>query len=179
MTAYSVDHQLLCLPFIPVFRNQDGLFTRMCRCCCPEVLFGHATTVVKHDNATKGDRARPFTTVAAIRVVDLIEAFIPGAPNPELGPLQPVSLVTLGGYLRSVSRMPDHDLQDYLAYQARLKLSSIYQLWHQLLTSGTEFTTVKDDLASGLKVLQAAMVSPNCWIPIDRPSWVTDRKSVV
>lgn len=178
MTAYSIDHGLVCLPFMPAFRNQDGLFARMVRCCFPEILFAHATTVVKHDNSTEKKFMRPFEGVCRIRMADLMDAFVPPTSNPEFGPLRPISLATIGGNLVSASQMRDEDLQDYLAHRIRFKLSSTYHLWQEALVQSNEFPAVRRDLESGLRALQAVMTSPNCWMPIDRPTWVTEAECI-
>lgn len=174
-TAYSIDHRLLRVPFMPMFRNQDGLFGDTCRLCFPEMLFSHTTSVVNHENPVAVHTVGASLGAASVRMADLIKMCMPAQKT--VNPLFPStsSLETVGNQLTSMGALANCELQDYLLSQTRLRLANIYESWErQLALSAGYFPYFERHLSDGLKELESAILQSNSWVPTDLPHSMVD-----
>lgn len=177
-TAYAIDHRIVALPFLPAFRNQDGLFGAMCRYCFPRVLFGHARSVVRHTNPDSPRRPSLFVAGTRIRIADLLQYFVPLRQDGTTGLLSDHSPASLGAYWRDISRLCDSDLRDHLLAAARSLLSNRFHRWHELLAESTHHRTLHNDVSEALRKLQIAIAEPTCWIPMDMPIFVSNNDGI-
>jgi hypothetical protein len=176
-TAYSINQSIVSAPFLPVFRNQDGLFGRICRYCFPNALFAHTKSLVRHQRVGKFERPALIVGISAIRMVDLIASCLPAerssvwAESVEHGRVS-----MLGGHLRTLARLKDPDLIDYFVQKARMILYERYNRWLELSTDKYQY--LSDDVSSALRELVSAMASPECWIPRDLPGHIRKEECI-
>lgn len=123
-TAVAFDNRKLLPPFMPVQRNQDGVFGLTLRRCFEQNLFGHVPWVLLHDppevRAYPNDyfwkRTRTSDCIAAcIMSLNFLPGFQGGATR----------LQALGQHLMEIGSLPLRDFEEFLRIQL-WKLHSAY-----------------------------------------------------
>ncbi len=123
-TALAYDNRKLLPPFMPVQRNQDGVFGLTLRRCFEENLFGHVPWVLLHDppevraypNDNFWKRTRTSDCIAAcILSLNFLPGLYEGATR----------LQAVGQHLVEIGSLPLRDFEEFLRIQL-WKLHSAY-----------------------------------------------------
>ena len=108
----GLDNRESLPPFVPTFRNSDGLFARTLRGIDGRALIGHLPWAVLHDAAPR----EPFSIESIVKVEDSIRAWIGVLAAMILSGLGSseddveTRLASLGSGLRRLSSLPTHEL---------------------------------------------------------------------
>jgi hypothetical protein len=110
---YALDDRTLPPPFMPRYRNGDGVFGNLYKASRPGALFGHLPWGVYHNPPMKRANTEESFLSWSPRVSDaiilLVQSFDPG---PYRSPAD--RLTALGTYLRTTAHMPADDFFEYL-----------------------------------------------------------------
>lgn len=110
-TFLGYDNRILLPPFLPVYRNEDGLFGAMVEACVPGGFCGYLPFVLAHaPGATRSySRLRWLT----IRVADIFLALIGHCVSNTFGTTE-ARLRCLGQFLLSISSTPDREFMAFI-----------------------------------------------------------------
>lgn len=118
-TALGLDNRSLLPPFMPVYRNQDGLFGLTLRACFDDVYFGHLPSTILHAPM----EARSYSTdevlksATRFRFCDLAAACIRSADF-RLGMSdERERLLALGKHLMELGKLALSDFEELLRFQ--------------------------------------------------------------
>lgn len=105
--AVALDNAYPMPPFMPHYRNEDGIFACLVAACCPDSNFGHIPVGVLHD----AERPRRYSDGTVLRISDFVIQAI-SEISPLLGSNTTSNYALVGQYLRNVSAC---DLKSFVA----------------------------------------------------------------
>jgi hypothetical protein len=80
----GLDNRELLPPFLPVMRNQDGVFAALVRACVPGALFGLLPRALRHDSPGRGLSPEELRQSARVRSGQVVQ-LLAGAAAPPPG----------------------------------------------------------------------------------------------
>ncbi|MGD0724596.1 MAG: hypothetical protein ABSB63_03450 [Spirochaetia bacterium] len=80
----GIDNRSLLPPFLPVGRNEDGIFAMTLRICAEDALIGHVPFAVLHSPQEARFYAQSAASIAAPRLAEIVQTII-NAFNPSPG----------------------------------------------------------------------------------------------
>jgi len=109
-TAVGIDHRVLLPPFLPVCRNQDGLFIASVKRIHPHAYFAHLPFALTHKPGVirKNDPAWTSST----RIADQIMEYIAAWPEPPRQQAADTRCSSLGEFLIGISCMSRPDFEE-------------------------------------------------------------------
>lgn len=165
----GLDGRRLLPPFLPVQRNQDGVFAALVRCCFGGGLFGYLPRAVVHrPPAPRGTAGDPWADAGRVGTGQLFQVLIGAlAPLPDGGEPQR-NLAVLGRALADLAAstpasfeevVPLHLWQAIGGWAARLEA--------RLRAYGGQPAYWADDVRRVLANLGAALTDPEVAVPWD------------
>jgi hypothetical protein len=120
----GLDNRLMLPPFLPVQRNQDGVFAALLRGCRTEGFCGFLPWAVCHDPPARrtASEADPWESAAGLRTGQIVQALIQSVPALPAGTEAATCLRALGSTLEEWGSLSPADFEELL----RLRL------WGQL-----------------------------------------------
>lgn len=176
-TAYSVNHRAALPPFLPAFRNQDGLFGTMCRYCFSDTWFGHVPSVVMHRPPGNAKPRHFLVGATSFRFTDLLLSCIPRAHLMRGSSCEYGGLISLGKHYQKLSQWPDGELRAHLINCARALFSDELQIWSESLAAyrGLPRFWARDVFAI-LAALERKRAQVDCWVP-EELAWYAYREA--
>jgi hypothetical protein len=113
-TALGLDNRYLLPPFMPVFRNQDGLFGLVLRKCFPDSSFAHIPWAVRHEHTHRNNAAPEWKRATRIRFCDIARAGIESYPNTPECPSNESPLAGLGRHLIALGSLNPARFRDFV-----------------------------------------------------------------
>jgi len=169
-TTLGLDNRSLLPPFMPVYRNQDGLFERTIRTCFDSVYSGYLPVTILHAPAEdrQFDADAVWRDASGCRFCDVVTACIrsfnakPGVMGGEEG------LRALGRYLSALGGLALPDLEDLVRVQMwRIKSDIIAKLEDHLETYEEKPDYWAKDVRKYLTILRESLLNDDCFVPRD------------
>lgn len=103
-------------PFMPVGRNEDGVFGAMLTMCQPDTLFGYSACGVRHDSerCSRYDNG-VIRSAAETRLSDVVIGLTQGLGAPQLSGVPLRRLQALGNAFEDIGHLPLEAIADSLA----------------------------------------------------------------
>jgi hypothetical protein len=113
----GLDNTSLLPPFLPVERNQDGVFGELLKFCFPDAYCGFLPVAIAHrpDPPRRGRRSDLWKMAGLLREADIIELLISTAPLSATHAPGAMRLVAVGRHLREAGAMPTGDFREMIA----------------------------------------------------------------
>jgi hypothetical protein len=130
----GLDNRRLLPPFLPVQRNQDGVFAALLRLGFPEGYFGFLPWLLRHEppgprSAARGDLVRRAGEMPSGQIVQaLLRACAPNPPHADGGP----NLRAIGRTLSAWGSAPAGEFSEFVRVQ----------LWSQMARMASHLTTL-------------------------------------
>lgn len=101
--ALALDNRSSLLPFVPMWRNMDGVFSHCLLTCCDDAYAAFLPVVVQHlpPSRRSTGRAPPPDHAAVVRATDILTHLIYNAPGAGSPGSMPAKLQRLGKHLRA------------------------------------------------------------------------------
>ena len=109
-TAVGLDHRVLLPPFLPICRNQDGLFVAVLRRIQPQGYFAHLPFALMHKPS--GMRKNDPTWTSSTRIADQIIEYVAAWPEPVVQLGAEERCTALGNYLIGISSMRQPEFEE-------------------------------------------------------------------
>lgn len=111
----GLDNRDVLPPFMPVQRNQDGLFGHTVRACLPDCCFGFLPWVLEHDPPMPRtfERDPAWRDAGTVRICDLLCALIASYAVSPFSRTHEARLESLGRYLRDLASVNSTDFKEY------------------------------------------------------------------
>jgi hypothetical protein len=160
----GLDNQDLLPPFLPVYRNQDGVFGAFLSLCMPAAFTGHPPLAILH-NSEQGRRyQRVVTEPQTVRVSELI--IILAGKCELIG--EPASrLRRLGCFLRDLGTLSLIEYDDFVTraiYEARCRTIRNLQAY---LSHAEAPPYLRQDLKTVIANTVSTLTEPHCSIPAE------------
>ncbi|HVV44491.1 MAG TPA: hypothetical protein VHC72_04775 [Bryobacteraceae bacterium] len=168
-TAIGLDHRELLPPFLPIGRNEDGVFGNLFLRCFPQAWTAHLPYAIFHAAREGRSYGRLPDQPQTIRLSELVIILLSTCPADDAaGPAALLS--SLARHLRLVARSP-RDLQAYsreaVRAQRRHLLSSIEA---HIEEAGESSALWRESIGSLMARLRELIDSPGCWVPLELPA---------
>jgi hypothetical protein len=164
----GLDNRDLLPPFMPVQRNQDGIFGSLLRACWDSGSFGFLPRALLHRSEVRCSSTdlrtsvSQFTTGQAIQA--LVRAFVPG-PN-RADPAD--ALRAVGRSLADWGSAPQADFEELVRLVLWGQMSRLASQWENQLREHSEHPTFwAKDVKLLLVTLREALPSPSYQLPCD------------
>jgi hypothetical protein len=134
-TAMGYDNRAILPPFMPVKRNQDGLFGTVLRACFEGSLFGHVPRVIHHlpNEARFYQLGEIWKCASRYRLCDTVAACVRSFKGSSEFACTEHSLRALGKHLIELGAMSQPDFDEYVQMQMwQMEAIYICFLEHQL-----------------------------------------------
>jgi hypothetical protein len=159
----GLDNRGLLPPFLPVLRNQDGVFAALLRACRPEALFGFLPWVVPHEppgpRPSLADGLREAVT--GLRTGQAFQLLI-GALAPRLTGTGAARLRALGASLAEVGAAPAADFAAALGGLLRAQMGALAARLEGLLAEyGGQPAYWAEDVRGLLAAVREALPRPD------------------
>jgi len=167
-TAVGLDNRVLLPPFLPIQRNQDGIFGSTLRKCFAEGYCGHLPQAVFHSppQARSYPPLNPEDAPLRLSSFELIAACI-GSFEPGPGDSREL-LCALGRHLMQIGSMSDKDNEEFLRIQIFRSRSSLLLRLESLLQTYRETPVFwANDVKRHIRVLRAALLQKDYIVPQD------------
>jgi hypothetical protein len=166
----GLDNRRLLPPFLPVMRNQDGVFAALLGACFPDALFGFLPWMVLHEppgpRPSRADGMRE--SVTGMRTGQALQILI-GALAPGLaGTDAAVRLRALGARLEEIGSTSPADFEAGLNALLRRQMSALAARLEGLLAEhGGQPPYWAEDVRGLLAALREALPRPDWVAPTD------------
>lgn len=179
-TAFGFDNRALLPPFMPVRRNEDGLFGTVLSACRDEAVFAHLPLALLHDAAPRASRLRVESPFARRQLSDVLMFSIlsyrrsPGR--------QPCSkrLQQLGSHLQEVGSLPLNELEKLLRVQLATQASLFFAALDWVRRQyGTPPPYCAADIAACAQEAREALQHPDAIVPFDLTAAGRSRSDVL
>ena len=161
--AAGFDNRSLCAPFLPIFRNMDGVFGSVMHVCAQDAAFVHFPWVVLHDPPTNNrfHRGDSRMDAACVRVSDLLISWINSAPIAFGAGTESSRLRSLGKHLKSLTELGSDLFNEHVRWTVlrlqHLRVRSLAARWTAVAAEAPE--PWKEDLCGQLEELSRALRS--------------------
>jgi hypothetical protein len=166
----GLDNRRLLPPFLPVLRNQDGVFAALLRACLPDALFGFLPWTVLHEPpAPRPSLADSLVEgVTGVRAGQALQVLI-GALAPSLPAAGPGErLRALGARLAELGAAAPADIEAALSALLRAQLGGLRARLEALLGEhGGQPPCWAEDVRRLLAALREALPQPGWAAPTD------------
>jgi hypothetical protein len=168
-TLVGLDHRALLPPFLPVLRDEDGVFGQTLACCMENAHVAHVPRAILHA-AAPGRTYQP-DRIGAARVRRLTDLLIHYLRNLSLGFVVGEAAARLGAVGRCLEELGQARPGDYLALAKALHLfhaASRVQRLEQLMHSVPEGAALwRRDAEAFLAAQREAIAAPEYYLPYD------------
>ena len=162
---FGLDNRLITPPFIPMFNNEDGVFSCLLGACSNDDYVCNLPFSMLHQ--PPGTRRYPADKVAR-RVSDVVIAGIlawrplPGEST------RTERLVSIGRYLSQMGKMPRGDFRELLTVLMCSQLSAMIERFEKCLAEdGTNCKEWARDMNEQIEAIREMMESSERLIPVD------------
>jgi hypothetical protein len=169
-TAIGLDNRSFLPPFVPVYRNQDGLFGQTLRTCFDDVYFGHLPSTILHapmeDRSFETDAV--WRSATKFRFCDVVTACIRSAEFP-LGAIdERERLRALGKYLVRLGNLALSDFEEVVRLHTwRIKSEFIMALENLLKVYRDKPDYWAKDVRRYIGILREALLREDYIVPQD------------
>ncbi|MPY90190.1 MAG: hypothetical protein GEU99_19980 [Luteitalea sp.] len=179
-TAYGFDNRSLLPPFMPVRRNQDGVFGAVLSRCRDEAVFAHLPLALLHDAAPRSHGLRLASPMVGRQLSDVFLFCILAHPrSPGRHPCS-TRLHQLGSYLEEVGALPLHEFQRFLRLQLAAQASVFFATLDWVKRQyGTQPAYWAADLTKCAHDAREALQHPDAIVPLDLGAGHCDRDDVL
>jgi hypothetical protein len=162
----GLDNRFMLPPFLPVCRNQDGVFAYCVQRCFPDSYFAYLPWALVHQ--PPGDVKRGASSAAELRLSDVVISLASGWSMPD-GDLPGERLLqSLGVYLTQTALLRPHDFREVLRLAASTRASHVIAHLEYLLD---EFKYAPSywasDMQTDITALQQAAAGRGFGLPSD------------
>jgi len=164
----GLDHRTLLPPFLPVQRNQDGVFVSLLR-ACPGAFLGYLPLAVAHEPpprppAAPADMAADLTRFRSGHVLQLlVRSLLPGTGGDAAAGLR-----AAGRALAETAALPPADFAERVRFAVWQQMSRQAVLWSwQLRQFGGQPAFWAEDVRRLLAVLRDGLADARCADPVD------------
>jgi hypothetical protein len=166
-TTLGLDNRDLLPPFMPVQRNEDGIFSATLRKCLDESYCAHLPMAVLHDPVEVRGYEPAFVALNKIRFSDVLLSCINAyVPHDWLPPCE--RMQSLGKYLMELGSLPHVEFKNYirlwLSQQAGKRIVHLEKILKEQ-TDAPEYWSV--DIKRAIESLQTAVLKPDYLVPAD------------
>jgi hypothetical protein len=169
----GIDNRGILPPFLPVYRNQDGVFAALLSVCSPDTFTGHLPIAVLHQPKSGRVYQRPPADPQYFRVSELIiclcsvQQFLLGKTEARMS--------LLGQLFREIADLPKNDLVSHISNAVRSMRGLQLKLLDAQLRSDTSYSlSVRNSINQLYNASLVAMLDPNCWVPAELRPLSTD-----
>jgi hypothetical protein len=169
-TNIGLDHRTLLPPFVPVLRNEDGVFGTMLSLLFPSSFTGYAPYTVQHlppearTLAADAQRTRYKTQLANGLLMWIIASF----RDQPVGPDGTRNVRSLGRSLQELGTLPQHRFADFLRQVAvRAMHANVVHAERQLAQRRGAPAYWAADVEAYLRAAEEAVVHPEFAVPYD------------
>ncbi len=179
-SAVAVDARALLPPFMPVLRNEDGIFVETLRVCTPGALVGHLPWAARHEPP----RARAFAddevveSVSAFRAAEYVVRWTAqrslgaGERDPE------ARLASLGRHFRTLGALPPGDLEDLMMDAQWRHLSDVAMVLERRLEAEELPEAMAEDVERCLEHIVGHVGAERSPAPVDLADGRTPAEAV-
>jgi hypothetical protein len=178
-TVLGIDNRNLLPPFMPVQRNEDGVFGFLLSICFDHSFFAFLPWAVLH--AAESRKYSPdYMKYVADRILSDIIIFCMASQPPRPGHLTGQErLQTLGTYLTEIGGLALPEFEEFLQLQVSLRVSQLLSSLEQIFT---KYKGAPDfwgrDLRQYIQTSQQALQSKDCIIARDLKEGRTDEEVI-
>ncbi len=169
--ASGFDNRQCLPPFVPVLRNQDGLFAACSSLCGPDWHFAHLPFAIEHKSpvATNWNREMLWLNSRYLRVNDLMCSLLPLSPMATSLAGTPAERVrALGAFMSDLAALPPSLFDGIVRHQfIRIQHSRIATLCSQLDKESNQPTQWVLDVKRQISSIKEACKEPHSHCPID------------
>jgi hypothetical protein len=165
----GLDHRQFLPPFMPVQRNQDGIFGSLVKTCCPGTYFGFLPWMLLHQSPGRGpgtpaDLGEGVTGVRSDHVVQLlIRMFAPRAAGPDAR----TNLRCLGQAFVDLASSAERFAEGLRLVVGNLRSGLAAQFEAQVQKFGGQPAWWADDVRRLVRGLHEPLAGDSSWVPVD------------
>ncbi len=176
--AMGVDGREPLAPFLPVLRNQDGVFAKVMRICDSSRYIGHIPWAILHD-PSKSARCTPATDVRP-RLADIVIGALQVFDSTMLSCDITENLCTVGKYLEDIACLGNGGFSRWLKSRYCDYLASWLRLCDGVAGGDASNTDgVRHEVERNIMALKEAMAgASHIWWPIDVTCPVNDPTAI-
>lgn len=178
-TVLGIDNRNLLPPFMPVLRNEDGIFGYLLSTCFDRSFFAHLPWAVLH--AAENRKYSPnFMKHVADRTLSDVVIFslasCPPRPGRQSGQER---LQTLGTYLMEIGNLALPEFEEFIQLQVSLRMSQLLASLEQMFKKydGSPAFWGRD-LRQYIQTTQQSLQSKECFVAQDLKEGRTDSEAV-
>jgi len=178
-TVLGIDNRNLLPPFMPVQRNEDGVFGFLLSVCFDHSFFGYLPWAILHAAESRKYSPNYMAHVADRILTDLI-IFTLAAQPPRPGHLTGRErLMSLGTFLTEIGSLAQPEFEEFVQLQISLRLSQLLSSLEQTLKKykGSPDFWARD-LRAYIQTTQEALQRKDCIIAHDLREGRTDEEVV-
>ena len=169
-TNIGLDHRSLLPPFMPVLRNEDGVFGCLLSVCFPNAFKGYSPYTVVHSPSETREAisASPQSRYTTFLCNSFLAWIIMSVDDHSFGRDAAQNLRLLGACLRKLGTLSQRDFSDFMQTLTRRVMKVNVAHAEQELAERPEAPTYwKDDVVAYLNVLKKAVAHPEFAVPKD------------
>lgn len=166
--SIGIDHRSLVPPFLPAFRNQDGVFGALLATCFLDAFVGHIPVAIFHNAESGRVYQRIGSEAWNCRLSEIIISLIGLCALPA-GLLNPADrLHAIGIQLREIGKLPREDFVEYVKHAIRIDLVRLFRSNQlKLARPSNRFLSWQRDLERVHNELLQTVKRSECWIPLE------------
>ncbi|MDR8393818.1 hypothetical protein NC796_21880 [Aliifodinibius sp. S!AR15-10] len=168
----GLDTRRLLPPFMPVQRNQDGIFGRLLHLCFNGSCRGYAPYAIKHDPPNRSDQVdhSHALSVGPLRVPDVLEALLQPLYKWPFGMNSSSNLKVAGRYLYDISQLTRQafmrEVRKHCLDLTRLRIQHLKRCLNQKWNAPKYW---KKDVKQVIANFRELALQENIGIPCDLP----------
>jgi hypothetical protein len=167
--AFGLDNRLPGVPFMPLFRNQDGLFATTLRTCMPGICIGHVPMALQHaPPAThRFEDEAIWRATPVMHVADYLIRLTTGCPFGAGDRDSERRRAVLAAHLQALGSLPVPELAEVLRMERLHCLSETIANLEMRLRHETLHADLTADIERALDRLQAATATDTTDCPAE------------
>ena len=166
----GLDNRFLLPPFMPVLRNEDGVWNLIRTICFPSSFSGHLPSILQHlpPEEREAPTLEDVVNFRGLRINDLMCQFIYFIAGNNGSIPDMVNLGAQFSQWATLSPAQFSELVEHIARQTQERIIS--QTLNLLDQASTSSTTWLESVTAYVNSSRRALNQPNFYIPIDLPS---------
>ncbi|MGH9158361.1 MAG: hypothetical protein ACRD2X_00020, partial [Vicinamibacteraceae bacterium] len=178
--AFAFDNRSLLPPFMPVRRNEDGVFGAVLSACRDDAVFAHLPLALLHNAAPRASRLRVESPFARRQLSDvLMFAILAHRRSPGRHSCSK-RLHQLGAHLQEVGTLPLNELEKLLRVQLAAQASLFFAALDWVRRQyGAQPGHCAADITACAREAREALQHPDAIVPFDLTSGGRSRSDVL
>jgi len=162
--SIGIDSRGLVPPFLPVYRNQDGVFSVLLDAVCPSAFVGRLPIAILHQ-APAERRYADVDGYRPLRMSDFLIALIRTWNTPD-GLTDTERLISLGSWLQRLAKLPAGSFVSHARHATRLRFAGLLQTINSRLPDIPESIPDWSRRLAGCAAAFGTMIEAgDSWIP--------------